>query len=83
MLSIPSDFAGKHCVAAISARATSRPILHATWWSTAVHLSACFMVYSCGEKHSGARSDLFPFFNVFTRLNKHILKERRHQPCWE
>lgn len=26
-----------------------------------VHFSACFMFYSCGEKHSGAGPDLFPF----------------------
>lgn len=52
-------------MAAIYARATSWQALQAPWWSTAVfspvHLSTCFMVYSCGEKHSGAGPDLFPF----------------------
>lgn len=29
------------------------------------------------------RPRFIPLFNVFTRLNKHILKERNLWPCWE
>lgn len=29
------------------------------------------------------RQRFIPLFNVFTRLNKHILKERNFWPCWE
>ena len=65
MLSVLTGSAGKCRMAAIYARATSWPVLQAAWWSAAVfspvHLSACFMVYSCGEKHSVTGPDLFPF----------------------
>lgn len=83
MLSVLGGFAGERCVAAIYARATSGPALRAAWWRAAVHRSACFMVYSCGEQHFWGQPRFIPIFNVFTGLNKHMLKERRHQPCWE
>lgn len=58
-----NDFAGKlvHC----SCLCKGHLHVHAAWGNYIIfgpaYLSKCFMVYSCGEKHSGVSRDLFSF----------------------